>query len=161
MGGSGTKLNPPRPAHVAPDRVIDYDFYADHRHPATGNLHEALHRLAEEEGRGIFWTPRDGGHWLINDHELLFEASRDAALFSNSVAMLPRLPAEHEPRLVPIGLDAPEHGKFRLPLMRAFAPARVNALERAIRAFTNELIDRIAGAGRCDFVKAIAEPLPV
>jgi cytochrome P450 len=161
MNASDMQLTTPRPAHVASDRVVDYDFYADHRHPATGNLHDALRKLAEDEGRGILWTPRNGGHWLINDHELIFEASRNAALFSNRVAMLPRLPAEHEPRLVPIGLDAPEHGKFRLPLMRAFAPATVNALQHDIRAFTNELIDRIAAAGRCDFVKAIAEPLPV
>jgi cytochrome P450 len=161
MSAANMELDVQRPAHVSPDRVVDYDFYADRRHPSTGNLHDALRKFAEDEGRGILWTPRNGGHWLINDHELLFEASRNATLFSNSVAMLPRLPAEHEPRLVPIGLDAPEHAKFRLPLMRAFAPARVNALEREIQAFTNELIDRIAPAGRCDFVKAIAEPLPV
>jgi cytochrome P450 len=161
MSAADMQLDAQRPAHVAPDRVVDYDFYADRRHPATGNLHDALRRLAEEKGRGILWTPRNGGHWLINDHELLFEASRNAVLFSNSVAMLPRLPAEHEPRLVPIGLDAPEHGKFRLPLMRAFAPAKVNALQDDIRAFTNELIDRIARRGRCDFVKVMAEPLPV
>ena len=45
--------------------------------------------------------------------------------------------------------------------MRGFAPDRVRALEADIRAFAAELIDRVATSGQCDFVDAIAEPMPV
>jgi cytochrome P450 len=92
---------------------------------------------------------------------MLFEAARRPELFSSTVAMLPRLPREVEPRLIPIGLDPPEHSQFRIPLMRAFAPAKVNALKASIRAFAGQLVGQVAAQGGCDFVDAIAEPLPV
>ena len=54
------------------------------------------------------------------------------------------LPPELEPRLIPLNLDAPDHGKYRLPLMRAFSPDRMRALEPHIRAFAIELIEAVA-----------------
>jgi cytochrome P450 len=150
-----------RPAHVDPSRVIDFDFYHDRRFAETGDMHVAMNRIAEEEGRGIFWTPRNGGHWFINDYELLFEAARDTGLFSSRALTLPALPAGLEPRVIPVSLDPPEHGAFRLPLMKAFAPAKVKELEPFIRTFADELIDAVAADGRCDFVDAVAEPMPV
>jgi cytochrome P450 len=48
-----------------------------------------------------------------------------------------------------------------MPLMRAFAPAKVDALAKDIRTLTIELIDAIAHKGRCDFLDDIAEPLPI
>ena len=56
------------PPHVNPAVVVDYDMFGDSRFREAGDLHEGLFRLAEEEGRGIHWTPRNGGHWFINDH---------------------------------------------------------------------------------------------
>ena len=150
-----------RPAHVDPSRVIDFDFYHDRRFAEAGDMHVAMNRLAEQEGRGIFWTPRNGGHWFINDYELLFEAGRDTGLFSSQALTLPALPVGMEPRVIPVSLDPPEHGAFRLPLMKAFAPAKVKELEPFIRSFADELIDAVAADGRCDFVDAFAEPMPV
>lgn len=150
-----------RPAHVDPSRVIDFDFYADRRFAEVGDMHQAMNRIAEEEGRGIYWTPRNGGHWFINDFELLFEAARDTGLFSSRALTLPALPEGMEPRVIPVSLDPPAHTAFRLPLMKAFAPAKVKALEPWIRNFADELIDAVADKGRCDFVEAVAEPMPV
>jgi cytochrome P450 len=149
------------PAHIRPDSVVDYDFYNDRRHGEVGDIHLALHRMSEEECRGIFWTPQNGGHWIINDYELLFEAARDPVLFSSMALTLPPMPKELEPRVIPVGLDPPVHGPYRMPLMRGFAPDRIRALEGDIRAFAGELIDRVAAQGECDFVDAIAEPMPV
>jgi cytochrome P450 len=58
-------------------------------------------------------------------------------------------------------MDGADHMRFRVPLMRAFAPARVKALEAQIRRFAGELIDAIRDKGGCDFVDAVAEPLPI
>jgi cytochrome P450 len=151
----------PRPAHVDPSRVIDFDFYFDHRFAEVGDMHVAMNRIAEEEGRGIFWTPRNGGHWFINDYDLLFDAARDTSLFSSQRLTLPALPEGKEPRVIPVSLDPPEHTAFRLPLMKAFAPAKVKELEPWIRAFADELIDAFIDKGRCDFVDTVAEPMPV
>ncbi len=147
------------PSHVPADRVVDYDVYQGLLYSASGDLHDGLYRIAEDRGRGIFWTPHNGGHWFINDYELLFEAARKPELFSSTEMTIPPVP--EEPRLIPLFLDPPEHGLFRAPLMRQFTPGKMLALEAGIREFTNELIDAIEAQGRCEFVEAIAEPLPI
>lgn len=149
------------PSHVDPARVVDYDMFADHRYAEEGGLHRGLIRLVAEAGQGMFWTPRNGGHWFITDHELIFEAARTPELFSNQLMSVPPLPPELEPRLIPLNLDAPDHGKYRLPLMRAFSPDRMRALEPHIRAFAIELIEAVADKGACDFCEAVSEPLPI
>ena len=149
------------PPHIDPARVVDYDMFADHRYAEEGSLHDGLYRLAEEAGRGMFWTPRNGGHWFITDHELIFEAARKPELFSNQLMSVPPMPPELEPKLIPLNLDAPDHGKHRLPLMRAFSPDRMRALEPHIRAFAVELIEAVADKGSCDFCEAVSEPLPI
>jgi cytochrome P450 len=149
------------PPHVDPARVVDYDMFADHRYAEEGGLHAGLIRLIAEAGQGMFWTPRNGGHWFITDHELIFEAARAPELFSNQLMSVPPLPPELEPRLIPLNLDAPDHGKYRLPLMRAFSPDRMRALEPHIRAFAVELIEAVADKDGCDFCEAVSEPLPI
>ena len=150
---------PPPPAHVDPSRVIEYDIYHDRRYAEAGDVHEAMYRLCEEVGRGIFWTCSNGGHWLITDHELLFEAARSPELFSSAKVTIPAVPIE--PLLLPLMLDPPVHAAFRMPLMREFAPGKIRQLESAVRAFAGELIDTVKDDGRCDFVEAIAVPMPI
>jgi cytochrome P450 len=128
-----------RPAHIPLDRVVDYDVYRGALPETETELHHGLFSLAEKYGRGIFWTPHNGGHWFINDFELLFEAARKPELFSSTAMTIPPVPVE--PRLIPLFLDPPEHGLFRAPLMRQFTPGRILAMEAGIREFTNELID--------------------
>jgi cytochrome P450 len=152
-------LSRERPAHIAPERVVDYDVYRGAFPDTSRDLHEGLFRLGEESGRGIFWTPHNGGHWFINDYELLFSAARQPELFSSTEMTIPPVPVE--PKLIPLFLDPPQHALFRVPLMRQFTPGKVAAMETGIRAFTNELIDAIEDGGHCDFVEAIAEPLPI
>lgn len=149
------------PSHVSPDRVVDFNLFDDPRYAQAGGLHAGLFKLAEDHGRGMRWTPHNGGHWYINDHELIFQAARDTELFSSRRMTLPPLPEHLEPRLIPLTLDPPEHGSYRLPLMRAFSPGMVAALEPHIRALAIKLIEAVRPQGACDFIPAIAEPLPV
>jgi cytochrome P450 len=139
------------------ERVVDYDVYRGELYGE--DPHAGLHDLAERHGRGIFWTPRNGGHWFINDYELLFEAARRPDLFSSTAMTIPPVP--EEPKLIPLYLDPPEHGLFRAPLMKEFSPGKMASLETGIRTFAGELIDAVAPLGKCDFVPAIAEPLPI
>jgi cytochrome P450 len=149
------------PSHVDPRLVVDYDMFADWRYAQAGDPHSGLRKLADDTGYGIRWTPRNGGHWFINDYELCFQAARDPGLFSSRAMTLPPMRADLEPKLIPLMLDPPEHGPYRIPLMRAFAPEKMKALDPAIREFAAELIEPLRGAKRCDFVHAIAEPLPI
>src|SRR6185369_11211542 len=107
------------PAHVDPAVTRDYNVFEGYRFDEIGDLHEGLFRMGEEQGRGIFWTPHHGGHWFINDHELLFQAVRKPDLFSSSKMTIPPMPPEQEPVFIPLTLDPPVHGPFRMPLMRS------------------------------------------
>ncbi len=159
-----TETHPPRqpiPPHVDPRLVLDYNVYDGYRPEQKGHLHEALYQMGEEVGRGMFWTPRNGGHWCINSHELLFEAVRNTELFSSSKMTLPPMPEGAEPRLIPLTLDPPEHGAFRMPLMKALAPSVIMKMEAGIRALASRLIGNIVETGSCDFVEAVGEPVPV
>ena len=156
------------PSHIEPGDVVDYDIYGDSRFRATGDLHEGLFKLAEE-GRGIHWTPHNGGHWFINDHELLMQAARDPGLFSNNteaagdgpMVMIPPMEGGGEPHFGPQSMNPPHHGVYRMPLMKVFAPNEIKRMEAGIRALATDLITTLAPLGRGEFLHAVAEPLPV
>ncbi len=154
-------VRPTLPDHVDPARVRDYDVFKGYKPDEVDSLHDGLLRLADDHGRGIFWTESNGGHWFINDRELLFQAVRDPGLFSSTAMTIPPLPRDLEPRMIPLMLDPPTHGAFRMPLMKAFAPQEIKRLEASIRTLAIELIDAVAPKGQCEFLEELAEPLPV
>jgi cytochrome P450 len=149
------------PSHIDPSRVVDFDLFGDRRFIEAGHPYDGLVNLIAEVGRGMFWTPRNGGHWFITDHELLFEVARTPEQFSSVNTSVPPVPPEDEQFLPPLSVDPPEHAKYRMPLMRAFAPAKIRQLEKDIRTVARELVDSIIDKGRCDFLTDVAEPLPV
>ena len=157
----------PKPAHVPDDAVYDFDMFLD---PALlADPHERVLELLRE-APPVFWTPRNGGHWLVTGYQENYAASRDTETFSSEFipraqmeAMLAQLPPDmpYIPKSTPIGLDPPEHTRYRAPLNPAFSPKAMLARKEEIRALTDTLIDAVADQGHCDFLEAIAEPLPV
>jgi cytochrome P450 len=156
------------PAHVPDSLVVDYDVFGDSRFYATGDLHQGLQKLGEE-GRGMFWTTKNGGHWFINSYRLLFDAARDTGLFSSEdrakqpggMVLIPPMADGHAPRFAPQSLDPPEHSVYRMPLIKAFAPRAVLPMENSIRELAVRLIEDLKPHGRGEFLDAIGEPLPV
>src|SRR3546814_77385 len=67
----------------------------------------------------------------------------------------------HLPMPLPITVDPPDNTKYRAPLQRVFSPKTINGLKDSIRELAGELIDKIKADGKCDFMTAVAEPLPV
>lgn len=57
--------------------------------------------------------------------------------------------------------EAPDHTRIRSLVSRVFTPRRVESLRARLEATTHNLIDAAESNGTCDFVSAIAEPLPV
>ncbi len=156
-----------KPAHIPDELVYDFDYYADPDMVATG--HEVALKISRE-APPIFWTPRQGGHWMIRGHKAVFEASRDTEKFSNGPfsyeemqEIIKSLPEDYpKPRIpTPITLDPPHHTIFRLPLQRAFSPKVIKALNDDIRKLAEELVDKYLEQGGGEFMSAIAEPLPV
>ena len=157
----------PKPDHVLDAVVYDFDMFSD---PALlADPHERILDLVKN-APPVFWTPRNGGHWMLTSHAANFNASRDTESFSSEFTPPERIKAmrammppgsPHIPLAVPINLDPPEHGKYRMPLQRVFSPKAIAALKDDIRALARELINAARPAGHCEFMAAIAEPLPV
>jgi len=155
------------PDHIPPQAVYDFDMRHD---PALlANPHERVRELLRD-APPVFWTPRNGGRWIAIGHAEIFQASRDPETFSSGLmpreqmqAMLAMMPkdAPRIPQATPITMDPPEHSKFRGPLQKTFSPKAALARIDEIRALADELIDKVIDQGHCDFIPAIAEPLPV
>jgi cytochrome P450 len=157
----------PRPAHVTDAVFYDFDLFAD---PALLKDPHArildLHRNAPP----VFWTPRNGGHWMLLSHQANFEASKDTETFSSEMMpqelieqILASLPPDmpRYPQPLPISLDPPKHGIYRMPLQKAFSPKAMNELKGKIRSLAAELIDKIKPLGAAEFMSTVAEPMPV
>jgi cytochrome P450 len=156
-----------QPDHVPDAAVYDFDMFLD-----PGLLKDPHERVREilREAPPLFWTPRNQGHWVAMGHDAVYEIARDWERFSSEVmpreqmeALLGALPADypHIPRARPISLDPPDHGKYRAALASAFGPKSIKTRTDEIRALAVRLIETVADKGACDFVAAVAEPLPV
>jgi cytochrome P450 len=58
-------------------------------------------------------------------------------------------------------LEGAEHHRLRSLVSRAFTPRATARLHDTIDDVVNELVDRVADAGRCDVVTDIARPYPI
>jgi unspecific monooxygenase len=57
--------------------------------------------------------------------------------------------------------EPPAHTRLRALVSKVFTPKRVESLRGKLEATTHALIDAVQANGACDFVRDIAEPLPV
>jgi cytochrome P450 len=156
-----------RPPHVPESAMRDFDLYRDPALQAEphARILELLPTLPP-----LFWTPRNGGHWLALSHRSVVTVLREPDRFSSALvppehqqAMMTMMPegTPRMPQMTPIFMDPPDHGRYRAPLQRAFSPRLMLALKPRMEAMAGELIDAVIGQGDCDFFSAIAEPFPV
>lgn len=60
-----------------------------------------------------------------------------------------------------LNMDGEEHRRLRGLVSRAFTPRGTARMEPTIHMVVNELIDRVANQGGCEFVADIARPYPI
>lgn len=155
-----------KPEHVPTSRVYDFDYNADPAYIEDPHV-RAANLLAEAPA--IFWTPRNGGHWVVLSYQAMFDVFRDYEVFSSEhfspeqfAEMMALLPEDQRvPAPIPICVDPPLQTKLRAPLVSTFTPKSVKALEPSVRALAERLVDGIAGAGRCEFMHEVADLYPV
>jgi cytochrome P450 len=148
------------PAHVPAELAYDFDFYEDPRFE-RGTL-ECVMELAKE-APPIFYSQYNGGHWVVIGYPEMVEVVKNAKLFSNAKVTIPTSadPSSYGLTFGPLHLDPPEHAPQRRALSQVMPPRAMRALEPTIRQVAADILDRLAPAGRCEFVSDVAEPFPV
>jgi len=104
----------------------------------------------------VYWDA-GGSVWGIALHEDIMAVSKDPETFCSRFSSRPDAP----PIPSMINIDDPDHKRRRNLVNKGFTPRRVQEHEPRIRDICNQLIDRVAPRGACDFVHDIAAPLPM
>lgn len=136
--------------------VVDFDFYDIE--PVGGDIQLGWKRL--HDGPDIFYTPRNGGHYVFTRAEDIYNAYRDVEHFSSDFNTLPK-EVNRKLKLIPTQSDPPEHGDYRLLVASMFTPAAVRSFEARARELTRELIERFRNRRHCEFVSQFAEQMPI
>lgn len=97
------------------------------------------------------------GVWAITRYEDLRMVSKSPETWSNAEGIRPDSPAL--PMM--IDMDDPAHWQRRKLVNRGFTPRKVRDQEARVRQVCDQIIDKVAAAGSCDFVWDIAAPLPL
>ena len=145
-----------RPDHVPADLVRDFDLY---NIPGADEDVQAAYAAIQRSSPDIFWTPRNGGHWVATRGEDIVAMQRDYNRFSHQRIVLPPMP--DAPRQIPLEMDPPEHARYRRPLMQALMPAIVAELESKVRQVAIDAVERVLPRGECEFVEDFAKVLPI
>jgi len=133
--------------------------------PYAYEFHEdpyPIYRLLREEAPVYHNEKMD--FWAISRHADVLAAFKDPKRFSNShgVSIDPtaRGPGARAGTSF-LGMDPPEHTRFRSIVARTFTPRRVAALEPRIRELTVGTLDRLVGVGDFDVIQDFAGILPM
>ena len=144
------------PPHVKPDQVFEFDIYAD---PRIDDDVQGTYATALMNAPDIFWTPLNGGHWMVQRHDLIAEIVKNPDVFSAREMQIPRV--ENPPFFIPLSLDPPANVPYRHVLMPKFSPRATAELEPTMRAMAAAIVAEVAAKGECDFVHDVAARFPV
>ena len=151
------QATPTVPAHVPRERVIHFDAARD---PALA--YDVFKRLDEirQSAPPIAFTPYNGGHWMIFERDDVQTVLTSPEYFTSTHISAGSI-AQGGPPMIPLGMDPPEHTPWRMVMMKFLGPNRISKLEASIRDKAVELISALEGQSSCEFVPAVAEPMPI
>jgi cytochrome P450 len=98
----------------------------------------------------------EGTH-VISRYEDVKFALRHPEIFSSA---LQAVDIGQDRPLIPLQIDPPEHAKYRRLMDPQLGPKEVAQLEADTRKLVNEIIDRFADRGSCDFHAEFSVPVP-
>jgi cytochrome P450 len=110
-----------------------------------------------------FDFPQGPGFWALTRYADVMQVSRDPDAFHSApTSTVGDMPAEIAEWLGSmINMDAPKHTKLRLIVNRGFTPRQVARIDDSVRVQAQEIVERVAPLGECDFVSEIAAALPL
>lgn len=137
--------------------ITSHDTYVD------GVPHATFTRLRAEDP--VHWTEEaDGsGFWSVLRYDDALAVSRDVATFTSTKGIRLEEMDEEETsaRRTLMEMDPPEHTRYRRLVSKGFTRRSVESYEEPIRQLAIEVIERALEEDEFDFVKVIAEELPM
>ncbi|MEM9132141.1 MAG: cytochrome P450 [Actinomycetota bacterium] len=137
--------------------ITSHDTYT------SGVPHATFARLRAEDP--VHWTEEQNGSgfWSILRYEDAMTVSRDVESFSSAQGIrLEEMDAEEtEARRTMMEYDPPEHLRYRRLVSKGFTRRSVESYEEGIRGLAIEVIEAALVDDEFDFVRAIAEQLPM
>lgn len=157
---------PAAPAHVPPELVLDTRI-------ANGIVPNDLPEpyrpgdvVRDADFPRIHYYPwpisgNQHGAWVVTRYEDIRRVYEDNTFFSSEgVAQFQRLAGESFPS-IPLGIDPPDHGRYRKFLNPWFTPVAMNAREPRIREIIGGMIDEFAVQGEVDIAYDFGRVFPV
>ncbi len=162
----------PRPVLGADDiDLTDVEFWArpwDEREGAFQTLRRErpmpFYPEPEIPEALAFAIPEGHGYYALTRHAHISEASRHPEIYlsgpgATSIIDLPVEMLDFFGSM--INMDNPRHARLRRIVSAAFNPRMIKSIEERIERVADEVIDRVAALGGCDFTVEVAARLPL
>lgn len=144
------------PAHVPAELIVDFDMY---NVPGGSEDVQTAYAVFQRVGPEIFWTPRNGGHWVATGADHIEAILRDSETFSSRRVFIPR--DDSAPATLPLEADAPVHTEMRKPLSRGLFPKAVDAMEPVVTELVISLVESFRERGECEFMTEFGNIMPM
>jgi cytochrome P450 len=114
----------------------------------------------------VGWSDAYGGFWVVSRHSDAVAVLRDPATYQSQKELRDgvwlggdAIPSSQRPPLLPLEMDPPLATKYRQLVMPWLTRTVVESHATRIRAYADELIDRVIEKGRIDPVSDLGSPL--
>ena len=142
---------------MAPLDLADPDTYT------RGIPHDEFRRLRADAP--VSRQPNAGGFWAVTRYADVVTVLKTPKVFSSwrGGALLADPPPQFLQKLREgmLNRDPPDHTNLRRLVNKAFSPRRIEQLDEKIATHARVLVDRVRGAGRCDFATEVAGEMPL
>lgn len=160
------QVDEPAPPHVPRERVVDIRFAMGHAPNDLLDPYAATDALRAPGVPRLLYSPypfgdKTKGSWTVAHYADIQRVYEDNAYFSTrGVAQFQLLAGETFPS-IPLGIDPPEHGRYRRFLNVHFTPVALKRLEPQVRRMAVEMIDSFAHKGEVDIAWDFGRVFPV
>src|SRR5690606_25141824 len=147
--------------------------YFDHNSPDYGRCRFAWFKAIRDQVGPVFWTPHNGGLWVVIGWEELTQAAKHWELFSSKGVDARPEPERHgdlqfkglfappRPTSGPmLEEDPPDWSRPRKALTPFFTMAAADLWRERFRELTDACLDRCIETGRIDFARDLSAIVP-
>lgn len=160
------QVDEPAPPHVPRERVVDIRFAMGQSPNDLLDPYAGTDKLRAPGVPRLLYSPypfgdKTVGTWCVSHYEDIRRVYEDNDYFSTKgVAQFQALAGETFPS-IPLGIDPPDHARYRRFLNVHFTPVALQKLEPKVRALAVEMIEEFAAKGEVDIAHDFGRVYPV